>query len=70
MFAPARTPAAVIDRLNAEVGKILARTDVQKNFLSAGLEPKAMLPDETRKFVLADIERWGKLVKSVNLNPH
>ncbi|MEA2906952.1 MAG: hypothetical protein QOI12_4339 [Alphaproteobacteria bacterium] len=67
LFAPAGTPSDIVNRLNAEVARALARPEVRDNFVKAGLQPAPMSPDEMRRFVLADIEKWGKLIRSINL---
>jgi tripartite-type tricarboxylate transporter receptor subunit TctC len=67
LFAPAGTPPAIVERINAEVARALARPEVRDNFIKAGLQPAPMTPDETRRFVLDDIEKWGKLIRSINL---
>jgi tripartite-type tricarboxylate transporter receptor subunit TctC len=69
LFAPAGTPSAIVERINAEVARALARPEVRDNFVKAGLQPAPMTPDETRRFVLDDIEKWGKLIRSINLRP-
>jgi tripartite-type tricarboxylate transporter receptor subunit TctC len=67
VFAPAGTPAAVVARLNAEIARTLARSDVREIFLKAGLEPVTMTPEEMRRFVLDDIAKWGKVIKQIGL---
>jgi tripartite-type tricarboxylate transporter receptor subunit TctC len=69
LFAPTGTPPAIVERINAEVVRALARPDVRDNFIKAGLQPASMMPDATRRFVLDDIEKWGKLIRSINLRP-
>jgi tripartite-type tricarboxylate transporter receptor subunit TctC len=69
LFAPAGTPPAIVERLNAEVARALARPEVRDNFVKAGLQPAPMTAEETRRFVLDDIEKWGKVIRSINLKP-
>ena len=63
LMAPAGTPKPVIDRINAEVGRIVARPDVKEAWAKQGAEPMAMSPAEFEKFLHADIAKWAKVVK-------
>ena len=63
MMAPAGTPPEIVNRLNAELGRIMALPDVQQAFAKLGLETTSMTPDEMRKFVTEDHARWGKIIK-------
>jgi tripartite-type tricarboxylate transporter receptor subunit TctC len=63
LMAPAGTPKPVIDRLNAEVQKLLAQPDVKADWAKQGAVPMQMSPDEFGKFLAQDIEKWAKVVK-------
>jgi len=63
IMAPAGTPKAVIDRLNAEVTKIVSQPDVKKAWNEQGAEPLTMSPAEFEKYLNADIAKWAKIVK-------
>jgi tripartite-type tricarboxylate transporter receptor subunit TctC len=63
IMAPAGTPKPIVDRLNAEIGKIVARPDVKKAWNEQGAEPMAMTPAEFEKFLNADIAKWAHVVK-------
>jgi len=62
LFAPAGTPKAIIDKLNAEVNAAIATKDVAEVYAKAGIYPKPMSADEFAGFVEAETARWGKLV--------
>jgi len=62
--APAGTPPAVIDSLNEHLRKTLAQPDVQKRLAALGGGAAPVSPDEMRRQVAAEIERWKKLVDS------
>jgi tripartite-type tricarboxylate transporter receptor subunit TctC len=63
LFVPARTPDAVVERLNAEVRKALSDPDAQKRFADIGGEIRSYAPDEFRAFVAGELEKWAKVVK-------
>jgi tripartite-type tricarboxylate transporter receptor subunit TctC len=63
IMAPAGTPKQIVDRLNAEITKIVNRPDVRKAWNDQGAEPMAMSPDEFEKYLNQDIEKWAKIVK-------
>jgi tripartite-type tricarboxylate transporter receptor subunit TctC len=63
MFAPAGTPKAIIDKLNAEINKALSMPDVEQRLDSQGLAPWKSTPDEMNARVKADYEKYGKLIK-------
>jgi len=68
-FAPAKTPKAVLDRLNAAFREALADKDVSSKLLTAGIEPVASSPDELKAFVVSETEKWAKIVKDAKIEP-
>jgi tripartite-type tricarboxylate transporter receptor subunit TctC len=68
ILAPAGTPQAIIDRLQAEVVKITQLPDVRKTLTETmGMDVQALSPADTQKFLNAQIGRWGKVVKDNNI---
>jgi tripartite-type tricarboxylate transporter receptor subunit TctC len=63
LMAPTGTPKAVIDRLNAEMTRIAARSDVKKTWLDQGAVPMAMSVAEFERFLTQDIAKWAKIVQ-------
>jgi tripartite-type tricarboxylate transporter receptor subunit TctC len=63
VMAPKGTPAAIVNKLNAEIGKIVARPDVRDEWAKQGAVPMAMSPDEFAKYTTADIAKWERIVK-------
>jgi tripartite-type tricarboxylate transporter receptor subunit TctC len=63
LFAPAGTPKPFIDRLQAEVKKILAAPDVAKKLAEAGLEAVGSTAEELAAYQKAEIAKWAKVVK-------
>ena len=62
-FAPAGTPADVINKLNAEIRVVLAMPDVRERILATGNEPWWSTPEEYGAFVRAEIPKWAKAVR-------
>ena len=62
-FAPAGTPADIINRLNAEVRTVLAMPEVRDRILATGNEPWWITPEEFGVFVRAEIAKWARVVK-------
>ncbi len=64
VLAPAGTPQAIIDKLHAEIVKATQLPDVRKTLTETmGMDVRTLTPAETQKFLLAQIERWGKVVR-------
>ena len=63
MLAPAGLPKPMVDRLNAEVAKVLKMPDVAQNLKSQTLEPLIMTPDQFAKRLKSDYDKYEKVVK-------
>jgi tripartite-type tricarboxylate transporter receptor subunit TctC len=63
IMAPAGTPRAVTERLNAEITRVVNRPDVKKTWGEQGAEPMTMSVSEFEKHLHADIAKWAKVVK-------
>jgi tripartite-type tricarboxylate transporter receptor subunit TctC len=67
MFAPAGTPAAIVNRLNREIVQILNRPDVKAKFLNTGIETVGDSPETLAALIKAEIERMGKVIKAAGI---
>ena len=67
--APAKTPTAVVAKLNAEVNKILASKEVQERLAELGAVATTMSPDEYGAFIDAEIKKWAPVVKASGAKP-
>lgn len=63
VIAPAKLPRPIVTRLHDEMVKILNQPDVRERITADGSEPVGSTPEEFRKFMLADLVKWAKLVK-------
>jgi tripartite-type tricarboxylate transporter receptor subunit TctC len=69
IMAPSGTPKTAIDRLNAEITKIVSRPDVRKTWQEQGAIPMSMTPAEFDKYLNEDIAKWAKVVKFSGARP-
>ncbi len=67
VFAPAGTPAAAVNRVNAETARALRDADVQKRFGEQGLETTIMTPQELKRYTETDVNRWARLIKAAGI---
>jgi tripartite-type tricarboxylate transporter receptor subunit TctC len=67
LMAPAATPRAVREKLNAETGKILASAEVKENWGKQGAVPMGMSLDQFDRFLREDVQKWSKLVKDTGM---
>jgi tripartite-type tricarboxylate transporter receptor subunit TctC len=67
LFAPAGTPAPIVERLNAEVNKVLQSPDVIEKLAAQGVSPGGGTPEQFAEFVRTDYARWGRIVKEAGV---
>jgi tripartite-type tricarboxylate transporter receptor subunit TctC len=67
LFVPAGTPAPVVQRLHTETQKALATPEMRAKFEAMGIQPGTMDQPAFARFVLAEIQSWGKLVRDAGL---
>lgn len=64
MLAPAGTPKAIVDQLNAALKKALAQPEIIKRMKDLGASPIGDTPDEFRAFLVKDSQRWERVIKA------
>jgi tripartite-type tricarboxylate transporter receptor subunit TctC len=67
MFAPAKTPVAIIDRLNQEIVRVLNKAEVKERFFNAGVETVGSTPEEFAAAIKSNVAKWGKLIKEAGI---
>ncbi len=67
MLAPAKTPRPIIDLLNAEVHKAMRSPEMVEAMKKVGVEEALSTPEEFGRTIESEMNRWGKLVRSLNL---
>lgn len=68
MLAPAKTPKAIISRLNTEINDILRQPAARDKLQAAGFEAQPSTPEEVSKLIHDGMARWGKLIQELKLD--
>jgi tripartite-type tricarboxylate transporter receptor subunit TctC len=63
ILGPAKLPAEIINKFSGELRRVLSLPDVKEKLGTQGTVPLIMSPAETGKFLLAEKDRWAKVVK-------
>lgn len=63
MWAPASTPAAIVEKLSSEIGQITRLQEVREKFLSLGAEPVGSTSDDFSAFNKSELKKWARIVK-------
>jgi tripartite-type tricarboxylate transporter receptor subunit TctC len=67
LLAPARVPREIVARWNAEVGKILASSDIRERFLHEGQEPSGGSSEEFGQFIRAETDKYAKVIQAAGV---
>ena len=67
IMAPANTPKPIVDKLNAEIVKVINRPDVKAAWEKQGAVPMTMTPAEFDAYLRKDIDKWAGVVKAAGL---
>jgi tripartite-type tricarboxylate transporter receptor subunit TctC len=67
VFAPAKTPAAIVRKLNADIAAIMKSPEVAQPLLAQGAEPQSGTPEDLRKLLDREIAVWSKVIKDANI---
>ncbi|MDR6215236.1 tripartite tricarboxylate transporter substrate binding protein [Paracidovorax wautersii] len=68
-LAPAGTPKAIVNRLNAEINAALKLPDVRSKLEGAGIEVQGGTPAEYAAVIKSDLAKWGRVVKEAGIQP-
>lgn len=70
IFAPARTPPAIIGKLHGEMVKVLNLPDVKRHLGDQlGMELILSSPADLQKWTVSEVQRWGKVIRDNNIKP-
>lgn len=67
VLAPARTPKAVVNKLQQEIAAVLELPELRDRYLKGGFEPIGNSPEEFGRQIRSDLARWGKVVRDANI---
>jgi tripartite-type tricarboxylate transporter receptor subunit TctC len=65
--APAKTPPAVVARLNSEIVRALKAQDLHQRLVSQGVDPVGSTPEQYTAFVQNEVQKWAKVIKAANI---
>ncbi len=67
LLAPAGTPAHIVNKLNAEVAKIMNTAETNKAMFEAGVEVSLSTPEALTQLMTSEMSKWGKVVKDAGI---
>ena len=67
-FAPAKTPDAVVQKLNAEINALMKEPDSLEKIAKAGFDPMVTNVAETNAYFKSEVESWGTMVNAVGFS--
>lgn len=67
LIAPAKTPSAIIERLNKEVARAVANPKIAQQINNLDADPVSNRPDQFQAFIKAEIDKWGKVIRAANI---
>ncbi len=69
LVMPARTPRAIIDRVNAEMAKVASSPAVKEQFSPQGLETAHTTPEALAAYLKSEVAKWGKVIRASGARP-
>lgn len=67
VFAPAKTPQAIVSKINRDIVDILRTQEARKVLLAQGAEPVPTTPEQFDRFLKGEIAKWGKVIKDAGI---
>jgi tripartite-type tricarboxylate transporter receptor subunit TctC len=64
---PAKVPADVLKKVNGEIARVLGMPEVKAKLAPQGIELVTQSPEEFARFIRADYEKWGKVIKEAGI---
>ena len=68
-MAPAGTPQPIVELLNREISKILARPDIKEAWEKTGATPVIMSQPEFKAFMESEVAKWGNIIQANHIPP-
>jgi tripartite-type tricarboxylate transporter receptor subunit TctC len=67
IVAPPKTPAAIVDKINADMNEALRERDIRERLAQLSAEPIGGTPQATAAYMREEVERWAKVIKTANV---
>ena len=67
MYVPVGTPKPIVDKLHAEILKIIQSPEMQERIKGLGMQPSVLTPEQVQAFQKAEIEKWAQVIKAANI---
>ncbi len=67
LSGPAGLSTDIVEKLNREVNRAIEHPKVREHMEKESIEPKLMTPEETTRFVTGEVEKWGAIIKAMNI---
>jgi tripartite-type tricarboxylate transporter receptor subunit TctC len=67
VFVPAKTPQAIVTKLNTEITAIMQDPEMRERLIAQGAEPLSGSPEDLRKYLAREIEVWGKVIREAGI---
>jgi tripartite-type tricarboxylate transporter receptor subunit TctC len=67
LFAPAGTPKPIVDKLHAEILKIMQTAEMQERIKGLGMQPSSLSTEQVLAFQKAEIDKWAQVIKAANI---
>ena len=68
-YGPAGMASDIVERLNAEIGRVLSLPEVKQRMADIAVETAASSPDQLASMTRADADRWGRIIRQLGLAP-
>jgi tripartite-type tricarboxylate transporter receptor subunit TctC len=68
-FLPAKTPTAIVDKMNQDLRTIMQRADVKERFAKLGMQATSSSTTELDSLLKQELAQWSKVVKDGNIRP-
>jgi tripartite-type tricarboxylate transporter receptor subunit TctC len=69
MFAPAKTPAAIVSRMHKEIARVVHLPEVKQKLIEQGADPVGGSPEELESVVRTELKTWAAVIRAAGIKP-
>jgi len=69
LFAPARTPAPILERMNRELVRVLSLPDIRQRLIEQGADPVGSSPEALGRLVRSELKVWAAVIRTADIKP-